>query len=132
MDRGDRDIFVKLIERLRERTGDHEALLMAEAIEDVLAGLVVVNAEDYMKLYTGECDKPTGNIAVDGVAPRCKMGTIGCKQLHRRRATDVILAEARMEVIDRVLAEWAKGTSAERNMADDLRAELDKVQVPKG
>lgn len=83
-----------------------------------------------MRLYTGDCQPPTGNVAHDG-AKRCRLGTIGCLVKHVRRPNAVVLAEERLATMEAMLAEWSRGTASERNCADDLRAALDKVQVPR-
>lgn len=49
----------------------------------------------------------------------------------RKPPIKVRLLQARMAVVEAIIAEWQHGTSDDRNHADDLLAALDKVVVPK-
>lgn len=79
-----------------------------------------------MNLYAGPC-----HVKMDALGRRCKKGTDGCIARHVRRPTAVVMAEEREAVVAKVLADWSTGSPAERNCADDLRAALDAVVVPR-
>jgi len=51
------------------------------------------------------------------------------RRAARRKPKAVRLLEAQMAVVNAILAEWGRGTSDDRNHADDLSAAIDKVQV---